>query len=109
VERLNAIEGMRCLKPQGAFYVFPNVSAFLQRTIEGKKIASPCDFADFLLEEAEVARRPREVLRIWESPEPFVVLGRSSQAAREVNLEACRAMGVRVLRRASGNPAAVTG
>ncbi|MGB7950364.1 MAG: aminotransferase class I/II-fold pyridoxal phosphate-dependent enzyme, partial [Candidatus Binatia bacterium] len=57
---LNAIEGMRCLKPQGAFYVFPNVSAFLQRTVHGKKIGSPCGFADYLLEAAEVAVVPGE-------------------------------------------------
>ena len=60
VERLNAIEGMRCLKPQGAFYVFPNVSAFLGRTAKGKKLVSPCDFADYLLEEAKVAVVPGE-------------------------------------------------
>ena len=60
VERLNAIQGMRCLKPQGAFYVFPNVSAFLGRTAKGKKLASPCDLADYLLEEAQVAVVPGE-------------------------------------------------
>jgi aspartate aminotransferase len=60
VERLNAIEGMRCLKPQGAFYVFPNVSAFLGRSAKGKKLDSPCDFADYLLEEAKVAVVPGE-------------------------------------------------
>jgi aspartate aminotransferase len=60
VERLNAIAGMRCLKPQGAFYVFPNVSAFLDRNANGKTITSPCDFADYLLEEAKVAVVPGE-------------------------------------------------
>jgi aspartate aminotransferase len=60
VEQLNAIPGMRCLKPQGAFYVFPNVSAFLGRTVNGKKIASPCDLADYLLEAAQVAVVPGE-------------------------------------------------
>ena len=60
VDRLNAIEGMRCLKPQGAFYVFPNVSAFFGRTAKGKKLVSPCDFADYLLEEAKVAVVPGE-------------------------------------------------
>ena len=60
VDGLNAIPGMRCLKPQGAFYVFPNVSAFLDRTANGKKLASPCDFADYLLEEAKVAVVPGE-------------------------------------------------
>jgi aspartate aminotransferase len=60
VERLNAIQGMSCLKPHGAFYVFPNVSAFLGRTVKGKKLASPCDLADYLLEEAQVAVVPGE-------------------------------------------------
>jgi aspartate aminotransferase len=60
VDRINAIEGMHCLKPQGAFYVFPNVIALLGRTANGKKLASPCDFADYLLEEAKVAVVPGE-------------------------------------------------
>jgi aspartate aminotransferase len=60
VEGLNAIQGMRCFKPQGAFYVFPNVSAFLGKTAKGKKLASPCDLADYLLEEARVAVVPGE-------------------------------------------------
>ena len=60
VDRLNAIQGMHCLKPQGAFYVFPNISALLGRTAKGRKLASPCDFADYLLEEAQVAVVPGE-------------------------------------------------
>ncbi|HSE86582.1 MAG TPA: pyridoxal phosphate-dependent aminotransferase [Candidatus Binatia bacterium] len=60
VDRLNAIEGMRCLKPQGAFYVFPNVSTLLGRTADSKKLVSPCDLADYLLEEAKVAVVPGE-------------------------------------------------
>jgi aspartate aminotransferase len=60
VERLNAIPGMHCFKPQGAFYVFPNVSAFLGRAVDRKKIGSPCELADYLLEEAQVAVVPGE-------------------------------------------------
>jgi lipoate-protein ligase A len=60
-----------------------------------------------LLEEAETAEEPSETLRIWEPLEPFVVLGRNSQAAREVHLQHCRARGVAVLRRASGGAAVV--
>jgi lipoate-protein ligase A len=60
-----------------------------------------------LLEEAEASASPLEMLRLWESSEPFVVLGRSSQSAREVNLEMCRRRGIRVLRRASGGAAVV--
>jgi aspartate aminotransferase len=60
VDRLNALPGIHCLKPQGAFYVFPNVSNLLGRTANEKKLVSPCDFADYLLEEAKVAVVPGE-------------------------------------------------
>lgn len=60
VDRLNAIPGIRCLKPEGAFYVFPNIASLLGKTGDGKKIASPCDLADYLLEEAKVAAVPGE-------------------------------------------------
>jgi aspartate aminotransferase len=60
VERLNAIRGIQCLKPHGAFYVFPNIAAFIGQTVNEKKLASPCDIADYLLEEAKVAAVPGE-------------------------------------------------
>jgi lipoate-protein ligase A len=62
-----------------------------------------------LLEEAEQSEKPRELLRLWESSVPMVVVGRSSQVASEVNLDACRAQGVSVLRRTSGGAAIVAG
>jgi aspartate aminotransferase len=60
VERLNAISGVKCLKPQGAFYVFPDITALIGKKGNGKKMASPCDIADYLLEEAKVAVVPGE-------------------------------------------------
>jgi aspartate aminotransferase len=60
VERLNGINGMRCLKPQGAFYVFPNVSGLFGKKARSKALNAPCDVADFLLEEAKVAVVPGE-------------------------------------------------
>ncbi len=60
VDRLNAIPGVRCLKPQGAFYVFPNISMAFGKTANGKRLESPCDVADYLLEEAKVALVPGE-------------------------------------------------
>lgn len=62
-----------------------------------------------LLDEAEAAPGPREVLRVWEPSAPCVVLGRSSSAAVEVELELARARGIPVLRRASGGATIVTG
>ncbi len=62
-----------------------------------------------LLDEAEEGRGAGEVLRLWESPEPCVVIGRSSRVASEVNLSACRRMNIPVLRRCSGGAAVVAG
>jgi aspartate aminotransferase len=60
VDRLNAIAGIHCLKPQGAFYVFPNIGALLNKSGNGKRLKSPCDLADYLLEQARVAVVPGE-------------------------------------------------
>jgi aspartate aminotransferase len=60
VERLNGVEGIRCLKPQGAFYVFPDVAFLMGKAGNGKKLGSPCELADYLLEEAKVAVVPGE-------------------------------------------------
>lgn len=62
-----------------------------------------------LLETAEMAERPCEVLRLWESPQPCVVIGRSSRHASEVRLDFCRQQGIPVLRRSSGGAAVVAG
>jgi lipoate-protein ligase A len=50
-----------------------------------------------------------EVLRLWEPSEPFVVVGRSSRIADEVNVRSCNQRGVPILRRSSGGAAVVTG
>ena len=60
VDKLNAVDGIHCLKPQGAFYVFPNIAALLGKTGNGKRLGSPCDVADYLLDEAKVAGVPGE-------------------------------------------------
>jgi aspartate aminotransferase len=60
VDRLNAIPGIRCLKPEGAFYVFPNIAGLIGKAGNGKKLSSPCDVGDYLLEEAKVAVVPGE-------------------------------------------------
>ena len=56
VDALNDIPGITCLKPEGAFYVFPSMKALLgKKTPAGKTINSCVDFSDYLLEEALVA------------------------------------------------------
>jgi aspartate aminotransferase len=52
---LNEIEGFKTNTPQGAFYVFPDVSAFFGKTFKGTTISNATDFSMFLLEEALVA------------------------------------------------------
>ncbi len=62
-----------------------------------------------LLDEADAAAEPTETLRLWEPQSTLVVVGRSSQVLVEVNVDACRAAGVPILRRSSGGAAIVGG
>lgn len=62
-----------------------------------------------LLDACEEGEITDTVLRLWEPDNYFVVLGRSSQASLEVNLAACRAQHVPVLRRASGGGTVLAG
>jgi aspartate aminotransferase len=55
VGRLNAMPGVTCRKPQGAFYVFPNVAAHFGKSDQGKKLQGSGDLATYLLEKAHVA------------------------------------------------------
>ncbi|MCA9240441.1 MAG: lipoate--protein ligase family protein [Planctomycetales bacterium] len=62
-----------------------------------------------LLNSADAGAGAGEVLRLWEPAEPMVVLGRSSAASEEVDLDACAALRVPVLRRVSGGATIVSG
>ena len=56
VNSLNAIEGISCLKPQGAFYVFPNCKGLIgKKDKSGKKITNDTEFVQSLLESNDVA------------------------------------------------------
>ena len=55
IELLSAIPGFRINEPEGAFYVFPDVSHYFGKTLKGKNINNASDFALYLLEEAHVA------------------------------------------------------
>jgi aspartate aminotransferase len=52
---LNDIEGFKTNTPEGAFYVFPNISYYFGKTLRGKTINNASDFSMYLLEEALVA------------------------------------------------------
>ncbi len=55
LDLLNNIDGFKCNEPEGAFYVYPDVSAYFGKTLNGTKINNASDFSMYLLENANVA------------------------------------------------------
>ena len=55
IDLLRAMDGFNVNEPDGAFYVFPDVSSFFGKTLQGHTIANATDFALYLLEKAHVA------------------------------------------------------
>jgi len=55
LDLLNTIEGFVCNEPEGAFYVFPDISYFFGKTLNGVLIKDASDFSMYLLEQAGVA------------------------------------------------------
>ncbi len=58
VRDLESIEGVSCVNPNGAFYVFPNFSAYFGKSFDGKTIGDSVAMADYFLDEAKVASVP---------------------------------------------------
>lgn len=52
---LSEIPGFKVNQPEGAFYVMPEITPYLGKTYNNKKLNTPDDFCDFLLDEAHVA------------------------------------------------------
>ena len=77
-----------------------------------KTLPSPAEnlaLDEALLEAAEAGQLEGGVLRLWESPTYFVILGRSSQPDVEVNLQACRREQIPIYRRPSGGGTVISG
>jgi aspartate aminotransferase len=55
IELVEDIEGFEVNVPKGAFYIFPDISSFFGKKLNGKSIKNASDFAMYLLEEAHVA------------------------------------------------------
>ena len=55
---LNEIDGIECVLPEGAFYVFPDISSFFGKRYNGKTISNSIEISDFLLDVAKVAVVP---------------------------------------------------
>ncbi len=60
VAELNKIDGLVCPNPEGAFYVYPDVSGLLGRTWGGVTPTTSLELADLILDQAEVAVVPGE-------------------------------------------------
>ena len=57
-DALTAIDGITCYKPQGAFYCFPNVDAYLGKKNKGERITDTSHLTNYLMDEARVAVVP---------------------------------------------------
>ncbi len=68
-----------------------------------------CDEALLDAAEAGDSGDAGEVLRFWESPEYFVVVGYANKVTMEVNVAACKAKGIPILRRCSGGGTVLQG
>ena len=59
VDSLNSIPGVKCFKPKGAFYAFPDVSAYFGKTTpKGQKIETSTDLIMYLLDDVQIATVP---------------------------------------------------
>lgn len=56
--RLCALPGITCVKPGGAFYLMPDISAYFGKKADGRTIRDSADFCDYILQEAKVAIVP---------------------------------------------------
>ncbi|PDT27994.1 aspartate aminotransferase [Rhizobium sp. L9] len=56
LDKLSKVEGLRCHRPEGAFYIYPNISGLIGKTSKGgRKIETDVDFVMALVEEHHVA------------------------------------------------------
>ena len=55
LELVKAMPGFICFEPQGAFYVFPDVSAYYGKSVNGETIKNAADFSMYLLNTAHVS------------------------------------------------------
>ena len=59
VDKLNSVNGISCILPEGAFYAYPNVSGLIgKKTQNGKILNNDAEIVEWLLESAEVAAVP---------------------------------------------------
>ncbi len=79
-DALLSLGGITCYKPEGAFYLFPNISSYFGKSTDVMKISNSFDFAMYLLYEAKIAVVPGSAF----GAEGFI---RCSYATSQQNLE----------------------
>ncbi len=62
VNEISRIKGLRSIKPEGAFYIFPSVEGFIGKNNDGKPIMDDIEMSDYLLSEAKVATIPGSLI-----------------------------------------------
>ena len=58
LELLNKMPGVKCAKPSGAFYVFPDFSAYLNRTVNNKLLKDTFNISGYILDSVQVVTVP---------------------------------------------------
>ncbi len=58
IDALNAIPGVRCRVPEGAFYAFPNVDAWIGKSFRGQRLSGSVQISELLLEQYKLAAVP---------------------------------------------------
>ena len=58
IDRLNSLDGVSCITPEGAFYVFPDVSSFYGKSYNGTVIDGSAAFCEYMLNEQHIALVP---------------------------------------------------
>tara|TARA_Y100000739_G_scaffold228430_1_gene240173 strand:+ start:412 stop:1560 length:1149 start_codon:yes stop_codon:yes gene_type:complete len=58
VKKLNDIDNINCIKPKGAFYAFPDFSAYLNMQSNGKILKDTFDIAEYILNDARIVTVP---------------------------------------------------
>lgn len=81
---INAIPNIRCVRPEGAFYIMCNIGACLEKSYKGQKLNSCMDFCSALLESHHVAVVPGEA---FEAPDYFRISYAISRSQIKLGLE----------------------
>ena len=72
VERLNNMDGITCMLPKDAFYVFPNISGLYKRDICGQRVTNSLSLANLVLEKAKTAFVHGIYFRLRPSPQNLI-------------------------------------